>query len=317
MSPTIPTEVAAVLAEMRARKVNHDKHTSPTLIAWADRIESALTKAEAVATYNDQDVLDEVRAMVKLCFETQADFAKSRNVSPAYVSDVLNGRRAMPEQWAVLAGFSRPKWFRDTPKRWADVAHAPPAVCQTCNDNGAVGSGENSQPCPTCAVDERALFEMWHPMSDLSRESDGGYENECVGYLWSGWKKRAAVERKRMNFIDAAVPVESSDQVVELLLAGGFIDKDKLRVAREIIADCKKPAVPVASVPDGWRDIYSIPKDETRVELLAANGKRDFGNYYHIDNPSYGFMEHLNTDGGHGDYTHWRPLATNQEGAAP
>ena len=45
---TIPTEVAAVLAEMRDRKVNHGKHTSPTLIDWAGRIESALTKAEAV-----------------------------------------------------------------------------------------------------------------------------------------------------------------------------------------------------------------------------------------------------------------------------
>jgi len=42
-----------------------------------------------------------------------------------------------------------------------------------------------------------------------------------------------------------AQPAVQSEQVIDLLLAGGFIDKDKLRVAREIIADCKKPAVPV------------------------------------------------------------------------
>ena len=55
---TIPTEVAAALAEMRDRKVNHGKHTSPTLIDWADRIESALTKAEDLATTRDVELAE-------------------------------------------------------------------------------------------------------------------------------------------------------------------------------------------------------------------------------------------------------------------
>lgn len=33
-----------IAAEMRARRVNHGKHESPTLIAWADRIEDALSQ---------------------------------------------------------------------------------------------------------------------------------------------------------------------------------------------------------------------------------------------------------------------------------
>lgn len=39
---TDPETVADVLAEMRSHKVNHGKHTSPTLIGWADRIERAM-----------------------------------------------------------------------------------------------------------------------------------------------------------------------------------------------------------------------------------------------------------------------------------
>ena len=35
-------DIKAVIAEMRDRKVNHGKDTSPTLLAWADRLEAAL-----------------------------------------------------------------------------------------------------------------------------------------------------------------------------------------------------------------------------------------------------------------------------------
>ena len=31
-----------------------------------------------------------------------------------------------------------------------------PAICETCNDHGAVGSGQNSEPCPACATDQPA-----------------------------------------------------------------------------------------------------------------------------------------------------------------
>lgn len=34
--------IAQILKEMRQRRVNNGKHTSPTLEAWADRLEAAL-----------------------------------------------------------------------------------------------------------------------------------------------------------------------------------------------------------------------------------------------------------------------------------
>ena len=40
---TTNKEAAAVIAEMRARKVNHGKSASPTLLTWADRFELALS----------------------------------------------------------------------------------------------------------------------------------------------------------------------------------------------------------------------------------------------------------------------------------
>jgi len=131
-------------------------------------------------------------------------------------------------------------------------------------------------------------------------------------------EKQAYVLRAAADALPAA-KVEAPDLVLQLLVAGGFVDPAKVEQAREIIAGCAPtPAsvpdgcLPAASIPYGWIDIYSIPKDGRRVELLAANGKRDVGNYYHFDDPSFGFMEHLNTDGGHGDYTHWRPLKESE-----
>src|SRR5690606_38466694 len=39
-------EIRKVIQEMRARKVNHGKHVSPTLIAWADRLAVAVSGAD-------------------------------------------------------------------------------------------------------------------------------------------------------------------------------------------------------------------------------------------------------------------------------
>lgn len=39
-------ELRAISREMRERKVNGGKRTSPTLIAWADRIDAALARIE-------------------------------------------------------------------------------------------------------------------------------------------------------------------------------------------------------------------------------------------------------------------------------
>ncbi len=44
--------LAQVTSEMRARKVNGGKHESPTLIAWADRIDAAVA-----AVYDERDAL--------------------------------------------------------------------------------------------------------------------------------------------------------------------------------------------------------------------------------------------------------------------
>lgn len=40
------TELRAITAEMRSRKINHGKNVSPTLIAWADRIDAAVEDSQ-------------------------------------------------------------------------------------------------------------------------------------------------------------------------------------------------------------------------------------------------------------------------------
>ena len=49
------TALSEVLHRMRTHKVNHGKNTSPTLIAFADEIESALASAEPVAYCDSED----------------------------------------------------------------------------------------------------------------------------------------------------------------------------------------------------------------------------------------------------------------------
>lgn len=36
--------IEAIISEMRARKVNHGRNSSPTLIAWADRLEASASQ---------------------------------------------------------------------------------------------------------------------------------------------------------------------------------------------------------------------------------------------------------------------------------
>lgn len=45
-------EIDKVLHEMRTRLVNNKKHTSPTLIKWAERIEKALKDEEELKNAN-------------------------------------------------------------------------------------------------------------------------------------------------------------------------------------------------------------------------------------------------------------------------
>lgn len=74
-------------------------------------------------------------------------------------------------------------------------------------------------------------------------------------------------------------------------------------------ANIKRADQPVG---DDWQPIESIPRNGDRVQLLAANGKTDAGNWYAFADwiePSDDVQDRLSTDNGEGDYTHWRPLA--------
>lgn len=65
-----------------------------------------------------------------------------------------------------------------------------------------------------------------------------------------------------------------------------------------------------------WQPIDTIPRDESFVELLSANGKTDRGQWYpfsQFSEPSDDVQDHLNTDNGEGNYTHWRPLTEPQD----
>lgn len=38
----LAAQLRAISAEMRSRKINHGRNVSPTLVAWADKIDAAL-----------------------------------------------------------------------------------------------------------------------------------------------------------------------------------------------------------------------------------------------------------------------------------
>lgn len=74
-----------------------------------------------------------------------------------------------------------------------------------------------------------------------------------------------------------------------------------------------KPTTDEAPGKGGWLPIESIPQDGTEVELLSANGKTDRGQWYVFADwtePSDDVQDHLSTDNGEGNYTHWRPLTS-------
>lgn len=127
---TIPTEVAAVLAEMRARTVNHGKNASPTLTNWADRIESALASAEPVATVCDLRYFydgvvkwtgDQLPAGTKLYTRAQPA-AKAEAPS---LDEVLATIRAYGEGCIRLGMESAPTPASDYPECSGDPASCP------------------------------------------------------------------------------------------------------------------------------------------------------------------------------------------------
>jgi hypothetical protein len=58
----MPKEVAEVVHEMKTRRINNGRNTSPTLIAWANRIENSFDRPPVESLGRD-DMLDELAAM--------------------------------------------------------------------------------------------------------------------------------------------------------------------------------------------------------------------------------------------------------------
>lgn len=88
----IPAEIQTVLQEMRTRTVSHNGSTSPTLAAWADRIEAALLPDKC-------DCID--------CGGTQPGHIPSCEFMME-----LNGDFLSPKDYDMVRG---------TPRRWGAV----------------------------------------------------------------------------------------------------------------------------------------------------------------------------------------------------
>ncbi len=70
-----------------------------------------------------------------------------------------------------------------------------------------------------------------------------------------------------------APPAVQSEQVIELLLAGGFVTQAKVDQARKVVANCAHavPVEPPASVPDGWQAKAAAWLEGKAVEQEANN----------------------------------------------
>lgn len=86
-------ELAEVTAEMRARKVNNGKHTSPTLEAWADRVDAAVAK-----------LIAERDALAKRIAELEAAIDRIASQGPHFGPD---GTMATWKHWADIAREAR------------------------------------------------------------------------------------------------------------------------------------------------------------------------------------------------------------------
>lgn len=80
-------EAAAVIAKMRARKVNHGKHTSPTLIEWADELESALSASAEPAPYGMTSVHDGMPRAGELVIVYQPDMGDGDRYDFDHIED--------------------------------------------------------------------------------------------------------------------------------------------------------------------------------------------------------------------------------------
>lgn len=184
-----------IATEMREHRVNHGKHTSPTLERWADRIEAALSEPV--------DRAPEHTCSMGVGCEKYGCYAAAHGVPE---------RCGMPEP--------APAQFCD------DVAHddwrRDGFPCPAC-----------SNPKPAPGADERADFEAWQsketPGADLAhcgavigngpaRES---YRNMYVAERWIGWQARATRPAQTEQQLVDHVPV-TMKLPCEVKLPGGM-----------------------------------------------------------------------------------------------
>lgn len=99
MSTSWQTELRAVAREMRDRRVN-GKNQSPTLVAWANRIEQALDHPESLAEAGARGVIKAL-ALVKAA-QALADAASGFSVSGVYFAEFKDNAKLLRDAFDAL-----------------------------------------------------------------------------------------------------------------------------------------------------------------------------------------------------------------------
>jgi len=117
--------VREVLAEMRERKINHGRDTSPTLVAWADRIERAITTPPADAEQRARELLADAYAAAGFR-ESASDMRKGRinygALERASLSAIASALSQQPEARGVVDALPFQRWSMtkgSDGKRWS------------------------------------------------------------------------------------------------------------------------------------------------------------------------------------------------------
>lgn len=70
--------------------------------------------------YNKDEVLSKLRGYIAENHKTQKAFALSKGVTVAYVSGVICGVKAIPQDWLELIGFEQVTVYRKS-KQWSEL----------------------------------------------------------------------------------------------------------------------------------------------------------------------------------------------------
>lgn len=89
--------IGLVLEEMRERRINHGKHTSPTLEAWANRIEALTRPAQTEQQPEQSRMAEALGAFVSLAEDRLHELGA---LSPEMAECLTNGRAALSAQGA-------------------------------------------------------------------------------------------------------------------------------------------------------------------------------------------------------------------------